>query len=256
MRETHVLLESVWELLKKDQSGHPNLWKATNYDVHKIWPSCFLKCGHKLHTKKQWLRLSLRTIQYGTNTHKRYFYTFRINQITSIYGEGKKERPNFYGMFRQSLLNSAAFTAILKMKLPQCNAIEVRTPPGRQHFSNWPEPCSHEGMFSSFVFLMKNVKKKFSLLKEPISSLFAYTHRRPRLTERKRTLFTLRERKAVCETKSDALHVQANSYTTFSETWLSSPSVWKCCVGKFLFHEGIYEEKRIHNILLFSLHNH
>ena len=25
---------------------------------------------------------------------------------------------------------SAAFTAILKLKLPQCNAIEVRTPPG------------------------------------------------------------------------------------------------------------------------------
>ena len=150
--------ESVWsELLKKDQSGHPNLWKATNYDVHQIWPSW--NTGHKLHTKKQWLRLSLRTIQYGTNTHKRYFYTFRINQITSTYGERKKERPNFYGMFRQSLLNSAAFTAILKMKLPQCNAIGVRTPPGRQHFSNWPEPCSHEGMFSSFVFLMKNVKK-------------------------------------------------------------------------------------------------
>ena len=156
MRETHVLLESVW---KRDQSGHPNLWKATNYDVHQIWPSW--NTGHKLHTKKQWLRLSLRTIQYGKNTHKRYFYTFRINQITSTYGERKKERPNFYGMFRQSLLNSAAFTAILKMKLPQCNAIGVRTPPGRQHFSNWPEPCSHEGMFSSFVFLMKNVKNSF-----------------------------------------------------------------------------------------------
>ena len=118
--------ESVWsELLKKDQSGHPNLWKATNYDEHQIWPSW--NTGHKLHTKKQWLRLSLRTIQYGTNTHKRYFYTFRINQITFTYGERKKERPNFYGMFRQSLLNSAAFTAILKMKLPQCNAIGVRT---------------------------------------------------------------------------------------------------------------------------------
>ena len=53
------------------------------------------------------------------------------------------------------------------------------------------------------------------LLKEPTSSLLAYTHRRPRLTERKRTFFTLRERNAVCETKNDALHVQANSYTTF-----------------------------------------
>ena len=42
----------------------------------------------------------------------------------------KKERPNFYGMFSQNLPNSAAFTAILEMKLPQCNAIGVRTPPG------------------------------------------------------------------------------------------------------------------------------
>ena len=32
MRETHVPFESVWsELLKKDQSGHRNLWKTTTY---------------------------------------------------------------------------------------------------------------------------------------------------------------------------------------------------------------------------------
>ena len=32
--------ESVWsELLKKDQSGHINLRKASNYDVHQIRPS-------------------------------------------------------------------------------------------------------------------------------------------------------------------------------------------------------------------------
>ena len=161
MRETHVLLESVWERLVravKEGSKRPSK-SLKGYKLRRTSNLTFLKSGHKLHTKKQWLRLSLRTIQYGTNTHKRYFYTFRINQITSIYGERKKERPSFYGMFRQSLLNSAAFTAILKMKLPQCNAIGVRTPPGRQHFSNWPEPCSHEGMFSSFVFLMKNVIK-------------------------------------------------------------------------------------------------
>ena len=107
-------------------------------------------------------------------------------------------------------------------------------------------------LLSSFWWKMS---KKFSLLKEPTSSLFAYTHRRPRLAERKRTLFTLRERKAICETKSDASHVQANSYTTFSEMWLSSPSVWRCCVANFLFHEGIYDEKRIRNVPLFSLHN-
>ena len=74
--------------------------------------------------------MSLRTIEYATNTNKKYFYTFRINQITFTYGERKKERPNFYGMFSQNLPISAAFTAILKMKLPQCNAIGVRTPPG------------------------------------------------------------------------------------------------------------------------------
>ena len=107
-----------------------------------------------------------------------------------------------------------------------------------------------------FFFRLSDEKcQKFILLKEPTSSLLAYTHRRPWLTERKRTVSTLRERNAVCETKSGALHVQANSYTTFSETWLSSPSVWKCCVANFLFHEGIYKEKRIRNVLLFSLHN-
>ena len=51
-------------------------------------------------------------MEYATNTHKKYFYTFRINQITFTYGERKKEQPNFYGMFSQNLSNSAAFTAI------------------------------------------------------------------------------------------------------------------------------------------------
>ena len=128
MRETHVPLESVWsELLKKDQSSHPNLWKAPNYDVHQIWPSRKLVSNYIL--KKQWLRLSLRTIEYATNTYEKYFYTFRINQVTFTHGERKKERPNFYGKFSQNLPNSAAFTAILKLELPQCNVIGVRTPP-------------------------------------------------------------------------------------------------------------------------------
>ena len=46
--------------------------------------------------------------------------------------ERKKKRPNFYGMFSQNLPISAAFTAILKITLPQCNVIGVRTPPNRQ----------------------------------------------------------------------------------------------------------------------------
>ena len=68
-------------------------------------------------------------------------------------------------------------------------------------------------MFSCFVFLMKRGKKL--LLKEPISLLFAYTHGRPGLTERKRIFVTLHEQKATCVTKSDALHVQVNSYIKF-----------------------------------------
>ena len=45
-------------------------------------------------------------------------YTFKINQITLTYGERKKERPNFDGMFSQNLPISAASTIISKMKLP------------------------------------------------------------------------------------------------------------------------------------------
>ena len=136
MRETHVPLESVWsELLKKDQSSHPNLWKAPNYDVHQIWPSRKLVSNYIL--KKQWLRLSLRTIEYATNTYKKYFYTFTINKIIFTNGERKKERPNFYGMFSQNVPISNAFIAILEMELPQCNAIGVRTPPGSEPGTAW-----------------------------------------------------------------------------------------------------------------------
>ena len=119
--------ESVWsELLKKDESGHPNLRKASNYDVHQIRPSRKPVLSYIL--KKQWLRLSLRTIEYAINTYKKYFYTFRINQITFTYGERKKERPIFYGMFSQNLPISATFIAILKVTLTQFKTIGVRTP--------------------------------------------------------------------------------------------------------------------------------
>ena len=140
--------ESVWsELLKKDQSSHPNLWKAPNYDVHQIWPSRKLVSNYIL--KKQWLRLSLRTIEYATNTYKKYFYIFRINQVIFTYGEKKKQRPNFYGMFSQNV----AFTAILKMKLPWCNVIGVCTPLDwrgyRQGFAvHWKTTCSLLGLCS------------------------------------------------------------------------------------------------------------
>ena len=134
LRETHVPLESVWErLVRAVEEGSKRPSKSLKgFKLRRTSNLTFSKTDLKLHTEKQRLRLSLRTVWYATNTHKKYFYTFRINQITFTYGERKKERPNFYGMFSQNLPNSAAFTAILKMKLPQCNAIGVRAPPG------WP----------------------------------------------------------------------------------------------------------------------
>ena len=134
MRETHVPLESIWErLFRAIKEGSKQPFKSLKGSKLRWTSNLTLKSGLKLHTKKQWSRLSLGTIEYATNTNKKYFYTFRINQITFTYGERKKERPNFYGMFSQNLPNSAAFTAILKMKLPQCNAIGVRTPLGWSH---------------------------------------------------------------------------------------------------------------------------
>ena len=59
------------ELLKRDQSSHPNLWKAPDYDVHQIWPSRKPVSNYIL--KKQRLRLSLRTIEYAKNTYKNTF---------------------------------------------------------------------------------------------------------------------------------------------------------------------------------------
>ena len=123
MRESHVPLESVWERLVravKEGSKQPSK-SLKGSKLRRTSNLTFLKSGLKLHTKKQWSRLSLRTIEYATNTNKKYFNTFWISQITFTYGERKKERPNFYGMFSQNLPNSATFTAILKMKLPQCN---------------------------------------------------------------------------------------------------------------------------------------
>ena len=131
MRETHVPLESVWErLVRAVEEGWK--WPSKSLKGSKLRRTSnltFSKTGLKLHTKKQWLRLSLRTIEYATNTYKKYFYTFTINKIIYANGERKKEQPNFYGMFSQNLQISTAFIAILEMELPQSNAIGVRTPP-------------------------------------------------------------------------------------------------------------------------------
>ena len=92
MQETHVPLESVWERLVravKEGSKRPSK-SLKGSKLRRTSNLTFLKSGLKLHTKKQWLRLSLRTIQYATNTHKRYFYTFRIPMV-----KGKKNGLTF-----------------------------------------------------------------------------------------------------------------------------------------------------------------
>ena len=126
------MLESVWErLVRAVEEGSKRPSKSLKGSkLRRTSNLTFSKTGLRLLTEKWWLRLSLGIIEYATSTYKKYFYTFRINQITFTYGERKKERPNFYGMFSQNLPISAAFSAILKTKLPQSNAIGVRTPPG------------------------------------------------------------------------------------------------------------------------------
>ena len=128
----HYHLKCVWERLVwavEEGSKRPSK-SLKGFKLPRTSNLSFSKTGLRLLTEKQWLRLSLGIIEYATSTYKKYFYTFRINQITFTYGERKKERPNFYGMFSQNLPISAAFSAILKTKLPQSNAIGVRTPPG------------------------------------------------------------------------------------------------------------------------------
>ena len=139
MRETYALLESVWErLVRAVEEGSKRPSKSLKGSkLRRTSNLTFSKTGLKLHTKKQWLRLSLRTIEYATNTYKKYFYTFTINKIIFTNGERKKERPNFYRMFSQNLQISTAFIVILKMELPQCNAIGVRIPPGINPLPLW-----------------------------------------------------------------------------------------------------------------------
>ena len=66
-------------------------------------------------------------------------------------------------MFSQNLPNSAAFTAILKMKLPQCNAIGVRAPPKRyfEINNNWQRVKIHLSGFRFHVTFDVNKPWKF-----------------------------------------------------------------------------------------------
>ena len=124
MRETHC---TVGERLRAFSQSCWRRIRAAIQIFERLQTTMYIKFD----LLENWSQITyLRTIEYATNTYKKYFYTFRINQVIFTYGERKKERPNFYRMFSQNLPISAAFTAILKMKLPQCKAIGVRTPPG------------------------------------------------------------------------------------------------------------------------------
>ena len=130
MHKTRVPLESVWERLVRalEEGSNRKFESLKGTKLRRTSNLTFSKTGLKLRNEKRWLRLSLRTIEYATNTYKKHLYTFRINQSSCTHGKRKKERPNYYGIFSQNLKISAAFTAILKITLPQCNAIGVHTP--------------------------------------------------------------------------------------------------------------------------------
>ena len=120
--------ERVWsELLKKDQSGHTNLWKASNYDLQRIWlarkpvSNYMLKYNACVCPWERYNTWEIRTKNISTRLEYIKLFT---------YSERKKKWPNFYGIFSQTPHIFTAFTAILKITLPQCNAIGVRTPPG------------------------------------------------------------------------------------------------------------------------------
>ena len=63
---------------------------------------------------------------------KKQIHTFRINQITFTYGEGKKERPNFTKC-SVKICRFLPLLPTLKMKPLQCNAIGVCTPSARRN---------------------------------------------------------------------------------------------------------------------------
>ena len=236
MRETHVPLESVWErLVRAVKDGSKRPFKSLKGSkLRRTSNLTFLKSGLKLHTKKQWSRLSLRTIEYATNTNKKYFYTFRINQITFTYGERKKERPNFYGMFRQNLPDSAAFTAYWKWSYHNATQSE----------------CAHrldDNIFQIDRSLV--LMRAFSLL----SSFWWFIKRANLIAARIYSQATEAHWK-----KTDVFYspwakcCMRNEKRCFT---CASKQLHNIYVGKFLFHEGIYEEKRIRNVPLFSLHN-
>ena len=90
MRETHIPSESVWERLvravKEGSKRPPKSLKGSK--LRRTSNLTFSKYGLKLHTKKkQWLRLSFRTIEYATNTYEKYFYKFRISELSMVKGK-------------------------------------------------------------------------------------------------------------------------------------------------------------------------
>ena len=117
--------ESIWErLVRAVEEGRKLPSKSLKRsELRRTANLTFSKTGLKLPTEKQWLRLSLGTIEYATNTYKKYFYTFRINQITFTYGERKKNGLTFTECSVKICRFLLLSLPYWKMKLPQCNII-------------------------------------------------------------------------------------------------------------------------------------
>ena len=129
--QLHSQPMAVWITTNSYLSASYVLKRITFLIFERLQTMTFIersKTGFKLQSKKQWLRLSLRIIEYATNTCKKYFYTFRINQISCNYGERKKEQHNFYRQVKLCRFPSRSHCHIEKRTLPQCSANGVRKP--------------------------------------------------------------------------------------------------------------------------------
>ena len=118
----------------QNAKGFPNLWTASNYDVH-------LKNRSQITHQKNRLRLTLRTI----DNYVQKILLHLQNKSNYLYLQWKeKGTALFNGMFSQNLPLSAAFIAALKITLLGCKAIKVFPPTKRQsipplslHFSEY-----------------------------------------------------------------------------------------------------------------------
>lgn len=96
----HMYCWGAFRAFKSIQLAVKERWKwpfksLKGFKLQRTSNLTFSKASLELHTKKHWLHLYLRSIEYVTNAYQKYFCKFRINQISFTYGERKKEQPTY-----------------------------------------------------------------------------------------------------------------------------------------------------------------